>query len=314
MITKKHFWLAQIGTVFLMLALFWLGNAAAQESSPLNPAQAPLTSAFTYQGKLETGGVPVSNTCDMTFALFDDPATGSQMGTTQTITAITVTDGLFTASLNGGGEFGAAAFTGQARWLQIAVRCPAGTGGYTPLSPRQEVTATPYSIYSLSTGALQGFPISTLTPATADVLQYDGSQWAPSTVNARRQFYIAPVAVAGNAPLTACAAGYHMASLWEIYDVTELQYNATLGAAQADSGNGPPTGFYGWIRTGALSTVSGGAGGANCDTWTSNSGVDSGTAVILPNGWTSASVSLISPWFATTQTCSQLLRVWCVED
>jgi hypothetical protein len=43
-------------------------------------------------------------------------------------------------------------FSGAARWLQIAVRCPAGSGSYTTLAPRQALTATPYAL-SLRPGA-----------------------------------------------------------------------------------------------------------------------------------------------------------------
>jgi hypothetical protein len=43
-------------------------------------------------------------------------------------------------------------FSGEARWLQIAVRCPAGSGTYTTLAPRQALTATPYAL-SLRPGA-----------------------------------------------------------------------------------------------------------------------------------------------------------------
>ena len=53
-------------------------------------------------------------------------------------------DGLFTVAL----DFGSGAFTGAARWLEIAVRCPAGSGTYTTLSPRQALTSSPYAVFS----------------------------------------------------------------------------------------------------------------------------------------------------------------------
>jgi hypothetical protein len=55
---------------------------------------------------------------------------------------VTITEGSFTVLL----DFGATAFNGDARWLQIAVRSPAGSGVFTTLSPRQELTATPYAL------------------------------------------------------------------------------------------------------------------------------------------------------------------------
>lgn len=313
MIAKKYFWLSHIGVLLFVLALFWLRDAAAQEGDSLVPELAPVTTAFTYQGQLETGGAPVNNTCDMTFALFNALSGGSQVGSTQTVTNITVTNGLFTATLNGSGQFGATAFAGDARWLQIAVRCPAGSGSYTTLSPRQETTATPYSIYSLSTGALRGIPISTATPASENVLQYNGSLWAPTSIDTRRQFYLTTTTVVGNAAITACAAGYHMASMWEIFEVSTLKYNTGIGYTATDSGSGPPASIAGWIRTGVPSFTNTVPGNANCSSWTSNSAAHSGTRVNLQPQWASAS-EFTAPWDSTVQTCNATSRVWCVEN
>lgn len=113
-------------------------------------AQTPIGSAFTYQGQLKSAGAPVNGGCDFQFSLWNaagsgsPPTGGAQIGATQILTA-TVTSGLFTVVLNAGNEFGGSAFTGEARWLQVAVRCPAGSGAYTTLSPRQALTATPYA-------------------------------------------------------------------------------------------------------------------------------------------------------------------------
>jgi hypothetical protein len=113
---------------------------------------APLGSGFTYQGDLELGGTPISVATDFEFSLWDDagtgcpPTGGTQLGATQTVGSVTVTDGRFTVILNAGAEFGSNPFDGSARWLQIAVRSPAGGGAFTTLCPRQPITATPYAL------------------------------------------------------------------------------------------------------------------------------------------------------------------------
>ena len=105
--------------------------------------------AFTYQGQLTDAGDPVDGGCDFEFSLWDaagsgtPPTGGSQVSTTQTRTDVTVAGGLFTVPDL---DFGDAAFTGGARWLQIAVRCPTGSGGFTPLAPRQALTPAPYAL------------------------------------------------------------------------------------------------------------------------------------------------------------------------
>ncbi|MEZ4729160.1 MAG: hypothetical protein R3E79_18660 [Caldilineaceae bacterium] len=117
-------------------------------------AEAPLTATFTYQGQLRNGSSAVNGDCDFQFSLWSVPLrtdAADQVGAVIPLT-LRVTNGLFTAQLNSGGEFGSTAFTGEQRWLQTAVRCPAGSGDFTTLAPRQELTATPYAL-SLKPGA-----------------------------------------------------------------------------------------------------------------------------------------------------------------
>ncbi len=101
--------------------------------------QALMGTAFTYQGQLRKDGSPVNDTCDFQFSLYDDSG-GSPIGV-RTTTGITVTNGLFTVQL----DFGAGAFQGDARWLEVAVRCTGDTG-YLTLSPRQPLTPAPYAL------------------------------------------------------------------------------------------------------------------------------------------------------------------------
>jgi hypothetical protein len=99
--------------------------------------------AFTYQGRLNTNGVPVNGFYDFEFSLWTNAAgTGTQTGSTITQTAIGVTNGLFVTTLNFG-----AVFTGNATWLAISTRSN-GVGGYTPMTPLQALTPAPYAIFA----------------------------------------------------------------------------------------------------------------------------------------------------------------------
>jgi hypothetical protein len=128
-----------------------------------------------------------------------------------------------------------------------------------------------------------------------------------------RSYYLSPTTtVDGDVALTSCAAGYHMASLWEILDPSNMVYNTTLGYTTDDSGDGPGTSAYGWVRTGANNYTSDSAGRSNCATWTDDSGSYYGTRINLPLTWTAATD--IGPWQVGTSICSTDIRVWCVED
>ena len=137
-----------------------------------------------------------------------------------------------------------------------------------------------------------------------------------------RKFYVTQGRYDGSQALSACADGYHMASLWEILDPSNLSYDTGLGATLADSGSGPPTVVPGWVRTGFLSsagiTAADGSvqpGTANCQAWTSASSGAHGTTVYLPI-YTPADVGVtpISPWVAGTRSCDRPELAWCVQD
>src|SRR5262249_10089696 len=101
--------------------------------------------AFTYQGKLTDSGNLANGQYDLQFKLFDTATvgTGTQQGSTVAVSNVTVTNGIFTVSL----DFGvcAACFNGAARFLEIAVR-PTGGGSFITLTPRQPITSTPYAL------------------------------------------------------------------------------------------------------------------------------------------------------------------------
>ena len=127
----------------LTVAVLSLGPCGVAEAEPMG-------TAFTYQGQLKESAVPVNDTADFEFTLWDASSNGTQIGS-DGVSGVDVVDGLFTVVL----DFGGGQFAGDARWLQIAVK-GSGDPGFTTLSPRQELTPTPHAIYAESAGSFPG--------------------------------------------------------------------------------------------------------------------------------------------------------------
>jgi hypothetical protein len=142
--------------IITLLTLFALGSTLANA--------APLGTAFSYQGHLDDGSIPAQGIYDFRFAVYDAADSGAQSGNAITNSGVTVSKGLFTAVLN----FGASVFTGNALWLDIGVRTNGG-GSFTPLTPRQSLTATPYALYSPSAGSSASVPAGGITGTLPDV-------------------------------------------------------------------------------------------------------------------------------------------------
>ena len=131
----------------------------------------------------------------------------------------------------------------------------------------------------------------------------------------QRGYYLTQGSYDGSEALTACADGYHMASLWEILDPSNLKYNTDLGYTQDDSGQGPPSSIFsgGWVRTGFSSYASTTPGEGNCNAWTSSDSGHRGTWAHLPDDWTAGGEDM-HVWEVYTGLCHQSGYVWCVED
>jgi hypothetical protein len=129
--------------LLLILGVLLISNTTAQ-SGPVGP-QSLAGTGFTYQGQLKNANGLVNGVCAFQFSLWDAASAGAQVGSTQSIAAVNVIGGLFTVQLNGAGQFGASAFNGLGRWVQVAVKCT-GDPVYTTLSPRQPLTPTPYAL------------------------------------------------------------------------------------------------------------------------------------------------------------------------
>jgi hypothetical protein len=138
----------------LMLALA-AGFSLAQGPGPQGDAgiqAAPVSSGFTYQGRLtDGGGNPVNDTCSLDFTLWDAESGGALVGH-QLVTGVEVNDGYLTVLLNSGDEFGVDAFEGEERWLKIGVKC-SSDADWNVLSGRQLLSAAPYAL-SLRPGAV----------------------------------------------------------------------------------------------------------------------------------------------------------------
>jgi hypothetical protein len=131
---------SHLQNLFITLALLaGIHHAAAQG-----------TTAFTYQGRLNVNGSPANGAYNLSFALFDASSGGNLVGITLTNSATGVTNGLFTVTLDYG-----SVFNGAARWLQMGVQTNAEP--FAILSPRQQITPTPYAIYTTTATTANNF-------------------------------------------------------------------------------------------------------------------------------------------------------------
>jgi hypothetical protein len=99
---------------------------------------------FTYQGRLIDANAAAEGVYDFNFGLYNSASDGNQVGSDVNVPDVNVIDGYFTVLL----DFGSSVFDGDARWLEIGVRPGEmnDSNVYTTLSPRQEVTPTPYAL------------------------------------------------------------------------------------------------------------------------------------------------------------------------
>jgi len=144
---------------------------------------AQMTVAFTYQGRLMDANGPADGLYDFQFKLWMDPCEieyPPQVGDTITMNDLDVIDGYFTVELDFNSPF---AFNGEARWLEISVR-PADSNDvndYVTLTPRQEITPTPYALQTrgIFVDNLENIGMGTTNPKGK--LHVDGGKAADDT-------------------------------------------------------------------------------------------------------------------------------------
>lgn len=104
--------------------------------------------AFTYQGQLQNNGSLANGTYNLQFQLYTNSSGGTAVAGPVATNGVTVSNGLFTVAI----DFGGSVWNGATNWLQIGVETNGGSG-FTTLSPRQELTPTPYAIYAEAANA-----------------------------------------------------------------------------------------------------------------------------------------------------------------
>ena len=125
------------------------------------------TTSFTFQTTLPNEITPATGTFEMEFRLFDAATAGTQIGTTLTITEVAVKNRAFAVQL----DFGAAAFPGADRFVEISVRRWSDEP-FTVIATRTQILSVPYAIRALSAATadnalnIGGVDASTLVQTT----------------------------------------------------------------------------------------------------------------------------------------------------
>ena len=104
--------------------------------------------AFTYQGRLDANGGPASGMYDLQFSLYNLGSGGTAVAGPVTTNGVLVTNGLFIVAI----DFGSGVWNGATNWLEIGVETNGG-GGFTALTPRQQLTPAPCSIFAENANA-----------------------------------------------------------------------------------------------------------------------------------------------------------------
>jgi len=123
----------------IVLLLLVAGTSAA--------AQTYNGTKFRYQGALRYEGAPIEGHVDLRFRLFDAAQGGAQVGPTISLDDVHLARGRFGRMLDFGDVF-----SGEARWIEVRVRYPAGEGSWVTLEPRQRLRPVPFAIYAETAG------------------------------------------------------------------------------------------------------------------------------------------------------------------
>jgi hypothetical protein len=174
--------------------------------------------AFTYQGQLNENGAPANGSYDLRFTIFDVESGGVQLVEPVTNSAVGFSNGLFTVTL----DFGAGVFNGAARWVEIGVRLDDSTD-FTTLSPRQPLTASPYSIFAgTSANVAGGSVVTSLNGLKDDV-----------TIAAGNNVTITP----NGGTLTIASAGIGGSGIWSLNGASTYYNGGNVGIGTSTPAN-----------------------------------------------------------------------------
>lgn len=265
------------------------------------------TTAFSYQGRFDdtTVSQPTNGSYDFQFALYGALSGGTQIGATQTLTVVNVSDGIFKVQL----DFGSSPFSaGANRFLEISVKKPLDAS-YTTLTPRQQLTSSPYSIRTLS--AASADTATTATNATN----------ATNAVNAQTALTANTATTAGNVTgIVQIANGGTGSSTKNFVDLSTNQTNIggdkTFTGTVTAQNTGVNTDVITATNTAPAGTGSGAgiigttnqAGAGSAGVWGQNNNTN-GTGVIAGgNGQTASTLSAGSGLAATGFTTAIYAR------
>ena len=126
------------------------------------------------------------------------------------------------------------------------------------------------------------------------------SKSAEYTAAEQRSFYLTQDTYLPTETESACAEGYHFANIFELDSFSTLTYNTNLGLGLGDSGLGPPSLEWGWIRNETQNSTD-----DNCSNWTESSPESTGSIAFMEGP---------QEWGEVAGFCDLRVRVWCVSN
>jgi hypothetical protein len=186
--------------------------------------------AFNYQGRLTDTGAPANAAYDFRFAVYDAVTNGTQVSVPLTNSAVAVSNGLFSVTL----DFGPGIFTGANCWLSIGVRTNGDTNAFTLLSPRQPILPVPYAIFAGSASNLTGTLAANQLTGTVPSAQISGTYSGPVNFTSGANTFAG--AFAGNGSALTNLNGSQITS-GTVADARLSSNVALLNASQTFTGN-----------------------------------------------------------------------------